>query len=318
MRTIRLFLLASTILCLIGCSHSGSSPSLTQITVPNRGLTSSSQCGGVVEGVLAAGHQTLETLSASDLWFDDSVSGEDRLQVKTGLTIALTYLASRFSPSHPVNACLDVRASSEGPVGIGRANPGFILLVTAPQGWPDQSDWALARVTAHEIVHVWQLAIAGQESFATSAVWLLEGMAGWVSSQSLIKAQLGSAEQLNPLLETHADPLTPHLSMLETPEGWSTSLLNYRVSFQALSFLMSTREPSQLMAYLVDLGRGESWPAAFLDAFGLSTDDFYRLFDAKLQMPIGPAQGSDSAWRSFLLQEEGWRRPLRDLELLRH
>ncbi|MPZ50561.1 MAG: hypothetical protein GEU75_14905 [Dehalococcoidia bacterium] len=187
-------------------------------------------------------------------------------------------------------------------MGSGRASAGRVLILTAPEGWPDESEWGLAGAAAHEYVHVWQLMLAGEDAFEQSAVWLVEGMAQWIALQALIDVQLLPAEYLACLLETPPGPLTPYLEILETPAGWRTALLNYLTSLQAVSQLVGRGELPMLERYLVNLGGGGLWEDAFSDAFGFSITDFYRQFaGADLQLGKRPRDLSFALQRWHVL-----------------
>jgi hypothetical protein len=265
---------------LIACS-SGSPPRPAPISttdVPDSKYAS--PCGGFFETAVAVGLQQLEALPQIDLWFEESVTKEDRERIRAGLVQVRSYLASHFAARLPSFTCFDVRSTVEGPAGSGQASSGRVLLVTTPSGWPDETEGALATVAAHEYVHVWQLMLAGEDIFGLSPVWLLEGMAQWIAFRALADSNLLPAEDLSCRLEIPYGALTPRLELLETRSGWRMTLPNYLTSLQAVNHLVTLSSPAALHLYLVYLGDGAPWPEAFAHAFGLAAVDFYEEFDA--------------------------------------
>ena len=230
-----------------------------------------------------------EYVAGTTIWFENDVPDTDREGIRAGLTAIRSYLGDSMAGPNPSDVCIDVRATSAGPVGSARTEDRTILVFTSPDGWPETPSWRVSLLIAHEYVHAWQAA-AGGTQYSSCALWLIEGMADWVAARALVNAGLVPATAVLSSGSMADGPFVPDLSLLETPEGWNQTLAPYPVARQAVELLMAGQKPGTLAVYLASLAAGMTWQSAFRQVFGRSPTDFYRVFDASLTPPQTPAR----------------------------
>jgi len=230
-----------------------------------------------LDSPIPPGTGTIERLSGADLWLETDVTPEDRVQIRRGLSAVQAYISTTLESSLPVLACFDVRASNVGPAGSAMEKGNQVLFLSTPQGWPGKQPWQMAKVAAHEYVHVWQEDVAGS-AYSSSSVWLIEGMAEWMAYQSLAEAGILTQDQI-PAPSGKRKALAPPLELLETPQGWNGTLQPYGQAFQAVDQLIMGKSLAAFESYLGDLSKGLSWQDAFKAAFELPPAAFYKRFD---------------------------------------
>ena len=174
-------------------------------------------------------------------------------------------------------------ASLIGATGIGIAEPGWMCVDTANEGWPTRAAGDGRQVkllAAHEYAHTWQAeqgCYLGEDKHTHQ--WLFEGIAEYLSWQALLRhggltrADLG--EYLRYTRAEHRDAAT--LRSHES-EGDGDLYGRWHLAVRRLTARAPDADRS-LLRFCRSVGRGEDWRPAFTKAFGIRVDAFYASFD---------------------------------------
>jgi hypothetical protein len=156
--------------------------------------------------------------------------------------------------------------------------------------WFSSSEPNRSKIAIHEVVHVLQAELAGRGTLGgpdnevppAGPKWLFEGHAEWTAYQAIARIGLLGIDRARAqwIATTKALASTP-LSALEVrsarPDG------SYDIYALAVDFLLRSRDPASLSAYLEAIGRGTPWRQAFTATFGLTVESFYAEFAAYRQ-----------------------------------
>jgi hypothetical protein len=244
--------------------------------------------------------------------FGADVPDSERAIVQGGIDVAVRYLEAAVPlPPVPVRvyAYSDLGAlqaavlrSSDGaslPVDlVGRrlsvttaeSFPGNVFINTGSTAWQEMLPVHRFRTAAHEYFHVVQMHLLGPEGAykvfttpvnqerAEGPSWLFEGGADWVSWKALEAAGLGSVESYlaatPPNHDVDLGDLESYLEYFLAEEA------RIALSVAAVDQLLAGRGAPELVDFYRRVGKGESWRAAFLSAFGRSVEQFYAEFRA--------------------------------------
>lgn len=247
---------------------------ITATTIPSTTTTMAASCartGGPAEHIFPE-------VPRVGFLFDDAISNGDRKQVVDGVRFGQafinTYLGGLIG-----TACVESRVDAGRP-GTGSANTNGFVMLFAESGWRSLQgsypSWHLAKVTAHELAHVWQLTFS---SFESGPIWLNEGIAEYIGYYAVIDGGIVTPDRLRSW--SIADATSQSRPALESFERFTPSQvgLSYGMAQLAVEYLLRDRGTDALRTYHAGL-RGRSWQDAFLNAFGVSASAFYEEFEA--------------------------------------
>lgn len=183
--------------------------------------------------------------------FADEVTPEHRLEAQVEITRVITFFAERFGVYTD-----DLTVSMPHTEGCW-ARPGLMKL----------TDLAFV-CAAHEYFHVLQYDLANATPWGPH--WLVEGTATYGE-----EAYDGDLEFRRRIASAAAS----HVASLRDPATADPGRLNYHLGFLAAEWLLNRAGEASLLEYYRLLPSADAWEEAFEAAFGLSLDEFYRLFE---------------------------------------
>lgn len=146
-------------------------------------------------------------------------------------------------------------------------------------GLPDARIYSTIGAWAHELVHVFQHELA--ENSSLQPVWLTEGVAELLSDRAMLNSGALSSVERESVVERAKRIIKP-LRELETRDAFHVRGepgKHYPYAHMAAELLASHAGERAILSYY-ELLRRTGWRYAFQDAFGLTTDEFYNLFEA--------------------------------------
>ncbi len=160
------------------------------------------------------------------------------------------------------------------------AEPGLVCLNTAHPVWQDMErrfSWFTAFVTAHELVHTWQMELGCHRSAEEHRwQWLFEGMADQLAFDALERAGLITDAQIADRIRTLGglDTGLGDLSDFETPQERTANAyplfhLGARVLARSGADVRDFAEFCRAEAGAAD------WRTTFATAFGIPVDTLY-------------------------------------------
>jgi hypothetical protein len=307
-------ILILTALALIACSAREETPGATPTPPPEAEILTLTPVGATPTPAPRAMPRPTRTPAAQPIAFSfgAEVPDSERAIVQGGIDVAVRYLEAAVAlpaAAARVYAYRDlaelqaaVLRSSDGsslPVDlIGRrlsittaeSFPGNVFINTGSAAWQEMLPVHRFRTAAHEYFHIVQMHLLGPEltyKLFTTPVnqertegpsWLFEGGADWVSWKALEAAGLGSVEgylaATPPSHDVDLGDLESYLEYFLAEEA------RIALSVAAVDRLLAGRGANELVEFYRRVGKGESWRAAFVSAFGRSVEQFYAEFRA--------------------------------------
>lgn len=241
----------------------------------------------------------------------DAVSAADEATIRDGIARAQSFIQANFGV---VSSTFSVFASST-PEGITQMYIGWfrithppaidtirarwtggntaeatyrsIFIHTSGPSWLNHSPAHFSTI-AHEYFHVVQYDLVGQAIAeqdwqtnlalvrASGPIWLTEGSAMSVGERASRSDYEGYLSGLRNFLTT----VSFSLQAMESMSGFQSVGPGYAIGEVATDFLIRTRGLSSLATYYTRIGQGSDWQTAFIEAFGLTVNDFYAAFEA--------------------------------------
>jgi hypothetical protein len=144
------------------------------------------------------------------------------------------------------------------------------------------------KIAAHEAFHLLQYEVAPENLWfggiddvrPLGPWWLLEGAPEYFGSLAIVEEGVFSLTNVYGQWEQTARSSPATLRSLETFRGQLNTPGAYDIYALAVRQLVRDRDPKLVMTYFEAVGRGASWPNAFLAAFGRTVDAFYAEFES--------------------------------------
>jgi hypothetical protein len=144
----------------------------------------------------------------------------------------------------------------------------------------------LALVTAHEAFHSVHLSLDGGNLFANVAMgdndptnrprWFIEGTANFFSY--ILLDSMGTKKYVPDI--QRGDARLDDFLGLATYENWFSPEEAYSYGQIAVEYLVANVGVDPVMQIFIQIGNGDLFPDAFETTIGMTTKDFYELFDA--------------------------------------
>lgn len=213
---------------------------------------------------------------------ETAVSDEDLADIRDGVELGATYLRQRVGLDRPRSITVRVRApTNPGFCCNGGGSPGIgsiTISINHPQ-WKPPRPWDIRtdhkKNVSHEYVHTWQ----GDLGCLNTPAWILEGMAEFLSYQSIVSAGLLTQSQVDRFLASIVSA-EQYATLKELETALPEKANPYNVSNLAWHRLMTTRPVTSIAVFCTDVGAGTQWEAAFAKAFGITTSAFYAEFES--------------------------------------
>ena len=201
-----------------------------------------------------------------------------------------------FQDQHELAAAYEAATgakASRGDIEAFLDGEGYIFVNTLRlEEWKVSSEF-VRRASAHEMVHALQYELAGvrydtdDHTIAeTGPFWVIEGIAEFLAYQAMAAAGVLSYDTIRNstdsfgIVEQSKRDDTP-LSEMETLAGSSEVRGNPWIYFLLAAELLASRTgQSSLIHYYSLLQPGTTWQEAFEQAFGVTAEEFYELFEA--------------------------------------
>ena len=201
-----------------------------------------------------------------------------------------------FHDQHELAAAYEAATgakASRGDIEAFLDGEGYIFVNTLRlEEWKVSSEF-VRRASAHEMVHALQYELAGvrydtdDHTIAeTGPFWVIEGIAEFLAYQAMAAAGVLSYDTIRNstdsfgIVEQSKRDDTP-LSEMETLAGSSEVRGNPWIYFLLAAELLASRTgQSSLIHYYSLLQPGTTWQEAFEQAFGVTAEEFYELFEA--------------------------------------
>ena len=150
-------------------------------------------------------------------------------------------------------------------------------LAAGPDTW--SADAERKELAAHEYVHLWEGEIGGTACMLGPR-WLSEGISESLAYRALIADGIIGQPNIDTFTTRNLANATtrPTLQQLETQ--WPGAANPYSVAYLAVDRLLAANGPLPLRSWCTAVGQGVEWHAAFVTAFGETTDAFYARFEA--------------------------------------
>ena len=226
------------------------------------------------------------------------VSAEDEDIVREGIEFAQSYVDDQLAPFPESKITVNVRNTRDTTGGNAAAFSAgdYIVVFTRTPGWKTLAPFDRVHVVAHEYIHSWQRATAGQEG-ETAPLWLIEGSAEYLAYDAVTRAGLVRGREV---IDTQAwyvldAPKMASLDQLEDRDAYyGEAGPVYSLAFLAVTQLAKEDGPSGISRFFEAMGAGDSWQEAFSTAFGQDVDDFYAAFEDTRADLIAPRDLPDS------------------------
>ena len=201
-----------------------------------------------------------------------------------------------FQDQHELAAAYEAATgakASRGDIEAFLDGEGYIFVNTLRlEEWKVSSEF-VRRASAHEMVHALQYELAGvrydtdDHTIAeTGPFWVIEGIAEFLAYQAMAAAGVLSYDTIRNstdsfgIVEQSKRDDTP-LSEMETLAGSSEVRGDPWIYFLLAAELLASRTgQSSLIHYYSLLQPGTTWQEAFEQAFGVTAEEFYELFEA--------------------------------------
>lgn len=163
---------------------------------------------------------------------------------------------------------------------------GGIFVLTAVDNWRQVPNPLKIHVVIHEYVHLVQyhLAYPAGGGFIGNfgPLWLDEGSADLLAEHVLESERLHDYNTFAFGALIGARKVSAPLSQLETKAGASLAGKGseYSLGFKAVEYLEKDFGGRQaILKFFASLNRGDTWKGAFVNAFGISANEFYDRFE---------------------------------------
>lgn len=229
-------------------------------------------------------------LHGARISYESSVTSGDRTMIEQGLAGAGSYLREALG-FELTDVCIDVYVSSSAVAGRAETNGSRVALFTTPEGWPSPTSAQLALVTAHELMHVWQFALAGDYAGAEPA-WLVEGSADVLAFEVMLREGIMDAEAIASRTALPSGPLIARMSAIESYQVLRGVFPQQRLAVVATKLLTDQYGAPALRDFWSRLGQGTAWDRAFEDVYGVTPATFYAGVDEYVRggpVPLLPA-----------------------------
>lgn len=231
--------------------------------------------------------------------FTDRVDAAERSEILTDLPIVAAFLRVSLGNDLLHHDEIQVRAGEPAAATNGEvltsccntdARGDVAYFDVAHPDWsavtPSEPSIPATRLhlLAHEYTHLWQAEQGAAGCFQRPGVgyvaprWFLEGLAEFVGFMIEVDQGLATQAQVADIRSgnIHRSPVSVRL--LEG-SSWPSGPDAYGASYAAVVLLAGSAGTASLRGFCERVGNGESWPAAFGHAFGISPDDFYARFE---------------------------------------
>jgi hypothetical protein len=226
-----------------------------------------------------------------------TVSAEDAVYVREGITLAQTYVTENLSDISSTPLVINVR-NSDDPTNahsVAFSSAGYIVFFTGSPGWIRLSPFDRVHVVVHEYIHAYQYAKLHDDEDSLPA-WFLEGMAEYLSYDAVIQLGLVRAQDVRDY-QAWAVASNPGLSTLDNLEDpnafYSEYGPVYSLAYLAFDDLLSGHSPAALDRLFIEIRADHNWQSAFEDVFGQDLDSFYRAFAEAQDELIAPVSRPD-------------------------
>jgi len=218
---------------------------------------------------------------------DEAVPVHARLSTLDGLSVAQNYFATTFGVGVQRPVRIDLRAYHPDDVDFGgfTANHHIVIYASSQRGVP-VSDYYLRRAAIHELFHVLQQELSGGADLAIGPNWLVEGGARLVEDIASVQSvPIQSAPYQDTyfgcaLLNEEAQarrPLPPLSAMHYYGPVEEGGNAGYALAALGAKRAIGAHGPAALGVYYRELAHGD-WQAAFVRAFGVEPEAFYKDF----------------------------------------
>ena len=196
------------------------------------------------------------------------------------------------------------RFNDDGWAGLAGLEPanehsGWIMVnLQAYIRYPES--WRYMRTAAHELSHVYQYTLQSHGWFDTThkevrvigPAWMQEGFATWQADRALAMGGIVPYEQSRERLVRQSQRVDVELEDTETYDGLRAGPGRYDMAAMASELLAAEEGEESLITFWTLLGPDTTWQEAFETAFGMTIDEFYRMFEEhrtagfpKLELP---------------------------------
>ena len=202
-------------------------------------------------------------------------------------------LAARTLARLEDRSLADARArfADDGWLGLAGLDPGdehsgwIMVNLQAYLRFPEA--WRFTRTAAHELSHVYQYTLGKHGRFDTThrevrvigPAWIQEGVAVFHSERVL--AMLGEVtyERSREKLISQSQRVDVSLKATETYDGLRAGPGRYDMAAMASELLAAEVGEAALISFWTLLGPDTPWQEAFETSFGMTIDEFYRVFE---------------------------------------
>ena len=230
------------------------------------------------------------------LSFADDVSIEDETTIRQGAQFAMDYLTDVMGPFRSGFKINSVYVPDGYLLNYGQT---FEISINT---WDMRgySNLYLLRGMVHESFHTWQgqnagMSVGGGDRMGPQ--WIVEGSAEFVAYGAIVEAGFIQKDEMHELFVTRAisgDAL-PELSTMYTYKDMTFNCCPYDLAALAMEMLAETAGIQAIGNYFENLRGTSDWQQAFEDAFGLSVESFYFMFENARPELLVPA-GIDVNW----------------------
>ena len=205
--------------------------------------------------------------------FADSIRTERRAEISELVKKVLRFYSDRYGIAPPD---FSIHIGVDTDPGIGAYTQGDAIYV----GWHFVDSDTLGTALAHEYFHILaqhlQRLPAGEAD--SSPAWLIEGTATYAGDVYEEANKIRTWDQIRSSWIWESAVLPVSLSSMESwREFQQWGFVSYHLAALATEWLVNYAGDNSYIEYWLLLADAE-WPSAFEAAFGLSTDEFYRVF----------------------------------------
>jgi hypothetical protein len=223
--------------------------------------------------------------------FDAGTSASDQAIIGEATQLANDFFTETFSRTLTTPTQVRGALSATGCNNGGSAaftGAGSVTFCLANQGWTSLGPNTRRKVVVHELYHVLQFERRWLGTAQTGPDWIIEGSAELVGYKALDKrGLLAYATAQGCQIKEYSDfnarnpPGLPNLSSLESHQQWQTTTGPlYALAMTGMDQLVSRSGITSLNTYMDAIAGGAQFPAAFPQAFGMTTTAFYDQFPA--------------------------------------
>ena len=176
--------------------------------------------------------------------------------------------------------------------GTGEAGESWIFVSTSGSWVRKNPRFNLMKMTAHEVFHAFQyglseLSVGGGVGQVPKAGprWLSEGTAEYFAYKAMDEGGVADYKSERNSIDPwgfvrHAEYVDKPLNEMETWTGFSGARGDSTyLAIMATELLVFYSGENSILKYYASLRRGTTWQQAFEEAFGMTPNRFYRLFD---------------------------------------